>query len=111
MNKNSTQILIAILCFAGSGMVMYYGYFKPQAASKQLPPPAIGSPGALAGKDLAAKENEPILPLNKLTETDLKPLKKINGDSYANKYPKLDPKTEVGVDVKDLIPFLPQAED
>lgn len=104
MNKKSTQILVVVLCFVASGLVLYYGYFKPQAESKIIPLTTTNP------ELVTAKENQQILPLNKLQEKDLKPLRSINGDSYSQKYPKLDPKTEVGIEVKDLIPPLGQTQ-
>jgi hypothetical protein len=110
MNKKTTQILIALLCFAGSGLVLYYGYFKPQGASKQMTAAEITRLQGIAPagriKVPAEDQDEPILPLNKLTEEQLKVLKNINGDSYISKYPKFDYSQDVGVQVKDLIPPL-----
>lgn len=114
MSKKTIQILVVVLCFVGSGLVLYFGYFKPRAVSMQLPPSAIGSVaanGALQSGSSVIKGDEPILPFDKLKDSDLKILKEIKGDSYTQEYPKLDKKSEVGIDVKDLIPPLPQAKE
>lgn len=108
MNKKTTQIIVVVLCFAASGLVLYYGYFKPQAESRQLPSSILGVPGVVTP---GAAQDEAILPLSKLEQSELNILKNINGDSYASKYPKFNPRTEVGIDVKDLIPPLQKTQE
>ena len=101
MNKNSIiKIVVIVVCFGGSGLVLYFGLFSSKAP--QAPPGMIQNsfgpmtqnlgqqslPGAIVGQD--------ILPNGTTLDFD----KVINPKRFEYNvipYPQLDPGREVGI--------------
>jgi hypothetical protein len=111
--KTIIQIVVIVFAFGGSGFVLYNGLFKKNAPPEAPPLPAIANipnnpnapasqtPSPIPGQS-AAGSKAPVTTLSGDLSTNLKILDK-NGLQYGFKYPVLDPNTEIGVELPNLI--------
>ncbi len=108
MNKNAAiKIAIVVICFGGTGLVLYFGMFRnkrpapPVAAFMQGGGPQLGG-GAQPVIAGGVSALEDILP-NGGTLDFSKVIDRNRFRYHLAEYPKLNPNTEVGVSINALI--------
>jgi hypothetical protein len=110
--KLIAKILIIVSCFVGSGLVLYFGYFKSSA----VPAPQVGAvqknPASIGGLP-GSNTQPPDLGVSAITGQDVLPKGEslnfeqvINTSRFnynINPYPQVDPAREIGIPVENLI--------
>lgn len=97
MNKKTIiQLAIVVVAFGASGLVLYYGYFGGSAPSAISPGPESATSQTQSAAILPFGDK----PLNfeVLHKRQDRAIDPSNFD-----YPKLDPQTQVGVPIQDLV--------
>jgi len=103
MNKKKIiQLIVVAACFGGSGLVLYFGYFKKNTPAVPVSYNSALGVESMAGQAVTGAATEKILPYG--DSLDLNKVIKTNKFEYrVITYPVLDPNTEIGIQPNELI--------
>ncbi len=114
--KQTIQIIVIVICFGAAGLVLYNGFFKNSSSAPPIPRSALGpnlgtavAPSGASGQVASQGSIESakdVLPYGESLDFS-KAIFPKRFQFNIIQYPKLDPKTEVGIQQENIIVTIP----